>query len=569
MATKIIKFNNGTYTYAPVTVASAVQYSYDGGVMSVQDAIGTIASTVISSNHSISDEITEHKTNKVNLSYSTTYGIYPTGVHGNGTGVKINAGTGINITNSGTTLTVSATHDHTSGSDNQYLSASATGNVATISLNGGGGSVNISNNGSSSAGSNNAHVAISYSSTNGIQLKVTYTDTNTHNSHALSFTPGTDTTPTVNSVKVISGFQPAAASSGTISTSYTTYSLPTQKYVDDTFVTKTTFESFTTTGMRYMGSTGTGTTWTAPKGTSQGDVYIVGKAGHGNSSSEVGDFIVYNGSTWDIWDKNVTKAASFGSTSIADNKMVVTDGDTGLVKTATIPTSNVTSRLVGENVAGGKQAKIHNYEGSSSNSNILFDGGSGVGITYASSKLTITYTPDHTGAGTANRLAWWTSGSYHTAYTGNWGSSTKYAYIESGVLKEGTLPTFTNSNDFAAITAGTDSTDVTAGTVNTSTATADAVGDTLTVQGGNKWITTGTSDTSNADKLFINHALKGNDGTAALKKIAWDEAGHIGASADVTITKNLKYDVYPSDVDFTLPIGNTESTGNTIVTNIS
>ena len=68
---------------------------------------------------------------------------------------------------------------HASGSDNQHLSASASENVATISLNGNGGSVKISNNGASSAGSKNAHVAITYSQTAGIQLKVSYTDTNT------------------------------------------------------------------------------------------------------------------------------------------------------------------------------------------------------------------------------------------------------------------------------------------------------------------------------------------------------------------------------------------------------
>ena len=68
---------------------------------------------------------------------------------------------------------------HASGSDNQHLSASAAENVATISLNGNGGSVKISNNGASSAGSKDAHVAITYSTTAGIQLKVSYTDTNT------------------------------------------------------------------------------------------------------------------------------------------------------------------------------------------------------------------------------------------------------------------------------------------------------------------------------------------------------------------------------------------------------
>ena len=109
-----------------------------------------------------------------------------------------------------------------------------------------------------------------------------------------------------------------------------------------------------------------------------------------------------------------------------------------------------------------------------------------------------------------------------------------------------------------------------------STSTADVTlssvnnNELVTFESVNKWLhIKGTNGTAGSDKVQFSHALKGTGGTAALKKIAWDEAGHIGASADVTITKNLKYDVYPCDVEFILPIGTAESTGNTIVTNIS
>lgn len=48
MATKIIKFSNNGTTYVPVTVASAVQYNTGAGApMSVQDAIGTVAQSLI------------------------------------------------------------------------------------------------------------------------------------------------------------------------------------------------------------------------------------------------------------------------------------------------------------------------------------------------------------------------------------------------------------------------------------------------------------------------------------------------------------------------------------------
>ena len=189
MATQIIKFNNGTDTYVPVTVASAVQYSYDGGVMSVQQAIGTIASTVVSSNHSISDEITEHKANGVNLSYSTTNGIYPTGVHGNGTGVKINAGTGINITNSGNTLTVTNTStnqiQHLTGSGTALASATNS-SVAYVNLDSNNGKVGIQGTAGSSAVNKlgQAEVVIAYDTASGqpnnIRIKVSYRDTDTN-----------------------------------------------------------------------------------------------------------------------------------------------------------------------------------------------------------------------------------------------------------------------------------------------------------------------------------------------------------------------------------------------------
>ena len=110
-------------------------------------------------------------------------------------------------------------------------------------------------------------------------------------------------------------------------------------------------------------------------------------------------------------------------------------------------------------------------------------------------------------------------------------------------------PYFQFCNDFSVIAAGTDATGVTAGTVNTGSATADKAGDTLTVQGGNKWITTGVSDTSNADTLFVNHALSGvaAQNTSDVYSIKIDAAGHIiEATAAVTGTvglTSLKYKV--------------------------
>ncbi len=108
MATKVIKFNDGINTYVPVTVASAVQYSYNGGVMSVQDALGTVVSAVIpAAGHFGAKDIDfSYNNGTVNL----------TGIHVNGK--KIIKGDGL-------------TYIKSSG-DNIIIGTSATNNEGTV-----------------------------------------------------------------------------------------------------------------------------------------------------------------------------------------------------------------------------------------------------------------------------------------------------------------------------------------------------------------------------------------------------------------------------------------------------
>ena len=121
-----------------------------------------------------------------------------------------------------------------------------------------------------------------------------------------------------------------------------------KKYADDTFVTKTEFDTFSASGMHYKGDTGT-----VPADPKSGDVYHVTteiKTGLGDGViAEVGDFITYYKETgaqsgkWSVWDKNVEGAIYSGGTTLVSGQMLVTDGTTGKVKSQAIPTVSVAS----------------------------------------------------------------------------------------------------------------------------------------------------------------------------------------------------------------------------------
>lgn len=182
MATKIIKFNNGTYTYAPVTLASAVQYSYDGGVMSVQDAIGTLAKASL--------PLGDHLPKTVNLTYTSGSGLGLSGVHADGTKVKIDSGTGIKIESISGGIKISNTQ---TSNVVQYLTGSGTAlssatnsSVAYVKLDSNHGKVGIQGTAGTSAVNKvgQAEVIIAYDTTswypNNIRIKVSYKDTNTN-----------------------------------------------------------------------------------------------------------------------------------------------------------------------------------------------------------------------------------------------------------------------------------------------------------------------------------------------------------------------------------------------------
>lgn len=124
-----------------------------------------------------------------------------------------------------------------------------------------------------------------------------------------------------------------------------------KKYADDTFVTKTEFNSFSASGMHYKGDTAT-----VPTNPESGYVYHVTtkiESGLGSDvTAEVGDFITYykpkdGTGSWSVWDKNVDGAIYSGSNTLVTGQMLVADGTDGKVKSQAIPTVSVSSTGTG------------------------------------------------------------------------------------------------------------------------------------------------------------------------------------------------------------------------------
>ena len=469
---------------------------------------------------------------------------------------------------------------HASGSDNQHLSASVTENVATISLDGNGGSVKISNNGAPSAGSKEAHVAITYSTTEGIQLKVSYTDTNTvlkGSANALSTTTATTPSETNGMIGVI---QKVGSKNGTSFDDNTYVAVPSKDYVDNAV------NVALTSVLKYKGTLGTGGTITAlPTATSAnvGDVYVVKTAGEyanvdvnidgtnettsSKKSLEAGDYVIgtWNGSAY-MWsavngenqveDKAATLTVPYTTSASTATTIATVDGTNITLKTqhAAVTTD---APPVGEITPehGSFFTVVSEVEVSNGHvttlktQNVVLPKETQLSRTGTNKQVTLTHGGKFTYISNFNVSDHAITYDYTTATLPSQGPD----YGQIKVVKHSTLTTDTISSSTS---------DVTLSSVNDN--------ELVTFESVNKWLhIKGTNGTAGSDKVQFSHALKGNAGTAALKKIAWDEAGHIGASADVTITKNLKYDVYPCDVEFILPIGTAESTGNTIVTNIS
>ena len=176
-----------------------------------------------------------------------------------------------------------------------------------------------------------------------------------------------------------------------------------KQYADNTFVTKTEFDTFSASGMHYKGDTAT-----VPTSPASGDVYHVTEkitSGLGKGViAEVGDFITYYKETgaqsgsWSVWDKNVDGAIYSGSNTLVTGQMLVTDGTSGKVKSQAIPTVSVSHNGTGNVVKAisnnnhaitytmGYAVDTLEKATGSANSGVLTN------VTRTDNKLTVTYT---------------------------------------------------------------------------------------------------------------------------------------------------------------------------------
>ena len=174
-----------------------------------------------------------------------------------------------------------------------------------------------------------------------------------------------------------------------------------KKYADDTFVTKTDFNTFSTSGMHYKGDTDT-----IPGAPASGDVYHVTEkitSGLGTGViAEVGDFITYykpkdGTGTWSVWDKNVDGAIYSGNNTLASGQMLVTDGTSGKVKSQAIPTVSVSHDGTGNFVKSiSKDGHGITYTMGYAVDTLSKNGNNSTGvitnITKSNNTLTVTYT---------------------------------------------------------------------------------------------------------------------------------------------------------------------------------
>ncbi len=588
MATKIIKFNNGSTTYVPVTTSEAIQHSwgdaskqqlksYLGDLKaSLDSSIATVAAAELATRNNLAATYIKAGASADKISYNLpngTYGLITVNnvarAKGADTADKLGSKS-IDFNSLNATISYKIGDDYV-GEFEAKASNSAYGFTKVETA--------------PTAGSTNA-ISSGYVKT--LATKVDGKAATNH-THSLTWKTSAKTSDAGSEINVLVDVPSDETQFGTATgeAQFTTYTLPTKKYVDD--AVSGAFADVAS-ALKYKGTIGTGAVTSThvnslPASHDVGDVWVVSSAGnYAGKACEVGDYIVCNtkgtaanDAHWDVLngenqvsDKAAILTVPYSSSSSDATTIATIDGTDITLKTkhAVVPTyipanteitpdhGNTFTVISEVKLSNGHVTKLKAQDVKLPTETQLSKTGTnkqvalthGGTFTYISnlnvSEHEITYdyatatlpSQDHTKSGSisAGKLTYWNGENTHTAVTASYGNSTsKYAYVENGVLKEGNLPTFTNSNDFSVIAAGADATGVTAGTVNTGSATADKAGDTLTVQGGNKWITTGVSDTSNADTLFVNHTLSGvsAQNTSDVYSIKFDAAGHITAAA--------------------------------------
>ena len=577
MATKVIKFNDGINTYVPVTVASAVQYSYNGGVMSVQDALGTVVSAVIPA--------AGHFGATVNLTYSKGNGLGLSGVHSDSTKkVKIDAGDGINIES----ITGGIKISNTATNQTQHLDVVAPTDDEplnpTLRLDGGtNGSVQFK--GSSAPADGKAFVKVSYTSANGITITASYTDTKpasadltiygdkgsyvAFNSNEsidrylhINGAQGTpiETEVTGANASVNIKHKTSGVASGTYGTNSnkeisvapgSSESIIVPEFTVNSYghITATKNQTLTfdfsalTSAMHWIG-----VSTTDPKGASGATV-------SGHTEWIKGDVVSYNSKEYVLSGETNAAAnwSELGDEGSHALKTISITGTNGLTGGGTISENRTISHAIPTNASKGtKDSAANNFIKSVTTDEF----GHVTGYT------TATFTQDHTKSGSisAGKLTYWNGTNTHTAVTTSYGNSTdKYVYVDEGVLKEGTLPT--GNKEGKNIVGSYPTSIANANTSPGSTYLNHIEGgvvksahkitgsDGISVNATDASTTSATISIAHSTGAGYKHIPKGGSANQVLKYSS------AGTAAWGSLIEGLKYDIYNSTDDFTLDLG--------------
>ena len=412
MATKIIKFNDGSTTYVPVTVASAVQYSYENGVMSVQDAIGTVAQSLID------------VANNANGSYMSVSGatdptvkiLTPNGTEkssyqfkGSGSGTGTSAGH-VTVSYANGVITFGTTYTDTnyynkiidkglSGYQIASITATGTGsstaihvpqatssNLGVVKLGytdankgyalkldkDGKGYVNVPWTDTVPDYSNTyapkSHVdvkasttayghvkvddSINGTSTNPVQNKAINTalsgKAESNHTHTLNWTTNPKTTDAGTEIAALVAVPSSGTSLGQSAgtATFTTYTLPTKKYVDDKI-------GDIGSALNFKGTVGPNETQTAlpTSGVKVGDVWLVKLASGTNSS-------ILSGQTLENGDMIIATNSSPAAWTVVNANWTATDGSQNVTVGASTPTTLATIGGVAIDIKVAQEANV-------------------------------------------------------------------------------------------------------------------------------------------------------------------------------------------------------------------
>lgn len=615
MATKIIKLNNGlsgssAITYVPVTTSEAIQHSWgDASKQQLKSYLGDLKASLDSSIATVAKAELETRNNLAytyikagsradQISYNLpngTYGLITIDDVENSTYAEyaINLTTAPTINGSAATLTIGG---KTSAAMKASTSAYGFAKVETAPT----------------AGSTNA-ISSGFAKT--LETKVDGKAAADH-THSLNWSTTEQTTDAGTEIAALVKV-PSTTTLGTTAgqAQFTTYKLPTKKYVDDAVAGAF---ADVAAALKYKGTIGTGAVTSThvnslPASHDVGDVWVVSSAGnYAGKACEVGDYIVCNtkGTTandahWDVLNgenqvsnKAATLTVPFTTTESTATTIATVDGTDITLKTKhaavttnTPPVGEITPKhgsfftvvskvevsnghvttLETQHVVLPKETQLSRT--GTDKQVTLTHGGKFTYITnlnVSDHEITYDYTTatlpsqDHTKSGSisAGQLTYWNSANTHTAVTTSYGNSTsKYVYVDAGVLKEGTLPEGNKEgkNIVGASSTATANANATAGNVYLNHIEGGAVKSAHKIT-GSAGINVTATDTGAT--ISINHSTDAGykhipSGGSANQVLKYSSAGTAVWSS---LSAGLKYDVYNSTDDFTLDLGASTAT---------